>query len=121
VNRPQARALLQEVDAIAARIRSEPVEQGLFDACAGLCAGLGEWHAAPAGSAPCRNRPCSPASSATPTTKPSCSPLVQQARDALGDEPFASAEHDGRLLRTAGTRDELRAWLAAGVLSPIPC
>jgi hypothetical protein len=48
-------------------------------------------------------------------------PLVQQARDALGAEPFTSAERDGRQLRTAGTRDELRAWLAAGVLSLIPC
>ena len=40
-------------------------------------------------------------------------PLVQQARDALGTEAFAAAEREGRQLRTAGTRDELRAWLAA--------
>jgi tetratricopeptide (TPR) repeat protein len=109
-----ARALLQEVEAIAARIRSEPVEQGLFDACAGLCAGLGEWQRCARWFGAVQEQAAATGIQRDAHDEAFLRPLVQLARDALGDETFASAEHDGRLQRTAGMRDELRAWLAAG-------
>jgi predicted ATPase/class 3 adenylate cyclase len=112
-DRAQARALLQEADAIAGRIRSEPVELGLFDACAGLCAGLGEWTRCARWFGAVQEQAVLTGIQRDAHDEAFLQPLVQQARDALGAEPFANAERDGRQLRTAGTRDELRAWLAA--------
>ncbi len=105
--------MLREVDALARRLRCEPVDLGLFDACVGLCAGLGDWLRSARWFGAVEEQAQATGIQRDRLDDAFVQPLVQMARQALGDEAFLTAEQAGRTLRTQGTRDELSAWLSA--------
>ena len=113
--------MLTEVLAIAARIRSLPVEKSLLEVCAGLCANRGDDKAA------ARLFGAAEALGETTGIRRDANddafllPLLQHARQRLGDAAFAAAEHCGRTLSADALVDTLASAMGPAPGPATPC
>jgi hypothetical protein len=113
--------MLTEVRAIAARIRSLPVEKSLLEVCAGLCANRGDDKAA------ARLFGAAEALGETTGIRRDANddafllPLLQHARQRLGDAAFAAAEHCGRTLSADALVDTLASAMGPAPGPATPC
>jgi hypothetical protein len=103
--------MLLEVLAIAAEIGSKPAEQSACEVSAGLAASRGEWASAARFYGIAEAQAGKTGLRRDPTDEAFLAPYVAQAREALGQEAFASAQNAGATQSYDGALAEVSGWL----------
>jgi hypothetical protein len=110
-------AMLLETLAIADETGSKPVAQSALEVCAGLAAARGEWERAARLFGAAEKHAEATGLHRDPADEAFLAPLVANARRALGDAAFATAERSGRALAYGDAKALATEWVAGAALN----
>ena len=109
----RAGSMLLEVQAIAVELGWRPAGQSVLEVCAGLAASRAEWEQAARFFGAAEAQTGKTGLHRDPADDAFLTPLVAQAREALGSAAFAAADAAGRALSYDAAMAAARAWLDA--------
>jgi predicted ATPase/class 3 adenylate cyclase len=108
----RARSCLREAYAIARELTSRKLEQAVLDGAAGLAVVAGEFEAAARLYGASQGQVEAMRLKREPAVEAFLSPLIAQARSALGASAFGAAEATGRAMAPEAAAAAVGAWLA---------